>query len=62
VPAGAALVVAALVCVLAAAEMAGAHGSPRADAWRWRLEVATVPLLGAAVYVVLVRLAPLVGR
>jgi hypothetical protein len=59
VPTAGALVVVALVAALTAVEVLRAHGSPRADAWRRRLQIAALPLLAGTVLVVAARLAPL---
>ena len=61
VPAAGAFVVVAFVAVLCAVELLRAFGTPRADAWRRRMEIAAVPLVLATVFVVAARLAPLVG-
>jgi len=59
VPTAGALVVVALVAALGAAELLRAYGSPGADLWRRRLQVAAIPLAAATVLVVAARLAPL---
>jgi hypothetical protein len=59
-PAITALVVVALVAAVTAAELLRAYGSPAAERWRARMQVAAVPLLVCSVAVVVARLAPLV--
>ncbi|MEA2384874.1 MAG: hypothetical protein QOH72_4845 [Solirubrobacteraceae bacterium] len=58
-PAGTALVVFALIATLAGAELLRACGSPSAESWRRRLQVATLPLLLCTIVVLVARLAPL---
>jgi len=59
VPTAGALVVVALVAALSAVELLRAYGSPRADLWRRRLQMAAIPLAAATVLVVAARLAPI---
>jgi hypothetical protein len=58
-PAVSGLVVVALVAALVVAELCRAHGSPRAEDLRRRLQVAAIPLLLCSVVIVAARLAPL---
>jgi hypothetical protein len=59
VPTAGAIVVVALVAALSAVEVLRAYGSPGADAWRRRLQVAAIPLLAGTAFVVVARLAPI---
>jgi hypothetical protein len=59
VPTAGALVVVALIAALSAVELLRAYGSPGADRWRRRMQVAAIPLAALTFLVVAARQAPL---